>query len=291
MTNIQVIAKVKGKPDVQLVNQEFTADVDVELVKILDGAAASMYHEVLSPTVTPPVPPIPPEPEPAPTGEWYNSNVNGKWNNGKARKFNDYDHELPKPYCSKFGMITAASGDPNGSIDGAGTFTLGGNGGHPRTYTDAVNYTNVVAEYDLRINQKDNNHTLQLSSRHQEGGSNDNKFGGYNYMFAIGECGLKIELFHAAAENHINGPKKSQSIIKVGEWVHVKCVLLVDVKAKRSYQSINLNNQKVVEWNATNLPDYAVDEAKFKQRSYFWNRMNPSGNATIDIKNQRLYKA
>jgi hypothetical protein len=241
---------------------------------------------------------VTPPPEPT-TGVLYDSNIDGKWNNKHPRKFSDFDPDMPKPYQGGKGIIMAASGSPTGEIDGEGVFTLScQKAAHGREYTDVINYTGVACEYDLRFNDTNvDNHTQQLQSRHQEEDQNEkdneNAFGGYNFKISRVDVGVKIELFHTPeGGDHINGPEKALAKeIAVGAWTKVKNTLKVDVAAKSAYQSIELNGVKVLENTFKNLPAFAVDETKFKLRSYLWNRIN-TGNATgsISIRNQRVLK-
>ena len=92
--------------------------------------------------------------------------------------------------------------------------------GHGRYYCDVINYKAFI-EYELRFNDTNiENHTCQLQSRHQEGGVEDNRFGGLSFKIDRKTVGLKIEKFH---NEHETGPEKNlPKEIAVGQWVRVK---------------------------------------------------------------------
>jgi hypothetical protein len=253
--------------------------------------------------VTPPVPPVPPVPPTPPVGVTYDSNIQGKWKNGHARTFTDFDPDMPKPYQNGKGLICAASGKPEITIDGQGTFTLKGKdpqGGHPRGYLDSINY-NSSFTFEMQFNDdKVQNATFQRQSRHQEEDQNEkdneNAFGGINHEidFAGQKAGLKIERFHTPeGGEHDNFPDKPlPKKIGVKQWFGVKLTDISDAVKKTVYQNTVIDFLdgkgfiKVNEHLMENCPDYYINPIKFKQRSYGWLRLN-NAQATegISIRN------
>ena len=81
----------------------------------------------------------------------------------------------------------AASGSPHVNVEPDGTFWLEADAGHGRMYIKAINFNSMM---EGEINFPDSfdvvrNSTQRLRSRHQEGGSEGNNFGG---------CGQTIEV-------------------------------------------------------------------------------------------------
>lgn len=246
---------------------------------------------------------LPPPPPPVDNKVTYDSNTIGKWNNGHARTFTDTDPDMPKPYQNGKGLICAASGGPEITIDGKGTFTLKGTdskGGHPRGYLDSINYNSSLT-FEMQFNDaKVQNATIQRQSRHQEEDQNEkdneNAFGGINHEidFAGQKAGLKIERFHTpTGGEHDNFPDKPlPKKIGVKQWFKVKLTDLTDAAKKTIYQSTEIDWLdgkgfiKVNEHLMENCPDFYVNPTKFKLRSYGWFRIN---NATategISIRN------
>jgi hypothetical protein len=225
----------------------------------------------------------------------WDSNKDGKWNNGKSRTVKSKQHEGPKPFQNGKGFEMRASGKPRLIIDGHGVATLEADEGHGRVFVDSVNYKSVT-EYDLRFNDDNiDNHTCQTQSRHDEGGKPENKFGGVNYKIDRKEkvCGLKIETFHSKkGENHIDGPeKKLPKAIKLDEWVRVRLTTIPNEQAKTisSKMEIKWNDDddfiKCLEHNYKNLENYMVKKSDFEKISYTWWRVNNKKTGSISLRN------
>lgn len=221
----------------------------------------------------------------------YDSNAIGKWDDKTVRTITAFDNRFPKPFVNGKGLVMAASGHPKLKLDGNGIGTLEADSGHGRFFIDSVNYK-AITEYELRFNDDViDNHTCQTQSRHQEGGSTKNRFGGLHHKIdsVNKQCGLKIEKFH---NKHINGPEKDlPKDIVAGQWVKVRLTDTPDQTAKtiNLKQEIDWNDGegfiKTVEHKFTGLEDYMVDEVKFKQISYTWWRINNEDTGSISIRN------
>ena len=201
----------------------------------------------------------------------YDSNIQGKWKNGHARLVEDFDPDCPKPFVNAMGLEMHASGSPRLKIDGNGEATLEADKGHGRYYCDVINYKAFI-EYELRFNDTNiENHTCQLQSRHQEGGVEDNRFGGLSFKIDRKTVGLKIEKFH---NEHETGPEKNlPKEIAVGQWVKVRNTPKVDNAAHKINQKIEIDYndgagfREVIANEFTNAADYYTDPTKFLQRS------------------------
>jgi hypothetical protein len=220
----------------------------------------------------------------------YDSNIDGKWNDGSAKTVTTFDDRFPKPFVNGKGFEMHASGNPVLKLDGHGVGTLEADPGHGRVYIDSVNYK-AVTEYELRFNDENiDNHTCQTQSRHQQGGDGPNRFGGISHMIDRKgkKCGSKLEKFH---NEHISGPEVSlPKPIDIGQWVKVR---LTDIpnqtdKSIQSKMEINFDGSgfvKCVEHKYTGLEPYMVDEAKFRESSYTWFRVNNDQKGSISVRN------
>lgn len=236
-----------------------------------------------------------PEPDPTPTGVIYDSNIHGKWNNGHERtvNFEESDPDCPTVFVNGGGLQPRASGKPRCMIDGKGACVLQADAGHGRYYGDKNNYEGV-SEYDLTfLDDAIDNHTHQVRSRHQEGGAEENRFGGLNFKLSRTDCGVKVELYHGSGSNHINGPEKSlPKPIAVGQKVRVRCTYRdkdssnVDMKQEVDYKD-GKGFVETVKWTVK-LPAYAMDKNLYMQRSYFWMRINNPKTGSIKIENHTI---
>ena len=125
----------------------------------------------------------------------YDSNTDGKWNNGHPRTVRVMDPDCARTFTGRKGLEMHASGNPQLEIDGQGTAILVCQPGHGRFYTDVCNYNSII-EYEINFMDTNvENSTCQLRSRHQEGGPPENRFGGLSAKISPEEVGLKIEKY------------------------------------------------------------------------------------------------
>lgn len=218
-------------------------------------------------------------------GLLYNCIKHGKWN--QNRTITDYDLLFPKPFRGAGGIILAASG-ANKKLEianGIAKFTAGK--GHPRYYTDIPNY-NTYTVYDLMfLSLVTRNHTHQKQSRHNMGGANENRFGGFNHLIDIEgqKCGLKIELWHeATGENHISGPTANlPHPIKTNQWVGIKNTDQIKGRNVLSKTELDyhtgagweLGVQKTYDLSGAQY-DFIFNEKLYRDVSSEWFRMNPN---------------
>jgi hypothetical protein len=137
-----------------------------------------------------PTPEPTPEPVPNPAGVIYDSNIDGKWNDGNARIVKGDDGDIK---ANGKGIFTAASGSPEVHIDGKGTAVLVTKPGFGRFYL-CVNNFNAQLDFDFNIMDSSvDNMSIKGRSRHQSGGANDNRFGGLGNATSTSETDFKIE--------------------------------------------------------------------------------------------------
>lgn len=197
--------------------------------------------------------PVPEEPTPEPaTGVLWDSNRDGKWNNGIKRTVEDSEGSI-KPDGK--GVECRASGNPKLVIDGDGVAHLVTGSGECE---------------DL---------SLKLRSRHNEDGDCAERFGGFGCSVDRKSIGMKTESCH---NNHENSKSASHGLsIKNNEWhkvrfeckdgdnaVNFECFIDGDSKLKHSHKNP--------------APAY-VDKAKFAQNSYLWIRSNNSDHGRIYV--------
>ena len=222
----------------------------------------------------------------------YDSNTDGKWNNGHPRTVRVIDTDCPRPFTGGKGLVMHASGNPQLEIDGEGTAILVCQPGHGRFYTDVCNYNSVI-EYEINFMDTNvENSTCQSRSRHQEGGPPQNRFGGLGAKISPVEVGLKIEKFH---NEHESGVKKSLAIkLEIGKWYKVRYTVTDNADSTAINQKLELDYadgegyKTVLENKKINPPAYYVDRKSFEKKSYYWLRMNNSKTGKVGFRNIKL---
>jgi len=294
MVKLKVKADRSGLnlPDTNLVeitnfNTEFTIPIQTQK----DDAQWETF-ETLTFTPDSDIKPEPPEPVPPVDANLiYDSNRDGQWDNGIARKVDDKDGNTS---ANGKGLYTAASGDPVFDIDGKGTGTLICKPGHGRIYICCCNYNSVLEKEFKILDGNVDNVSDKLRSRHQEGGDCENRFGGFGGSIATNESGVKIEVCH-----NIHADSKSADLpkqLKIGEWYKDRVQIRdsQDRKAVLCTRWIDYGDgkgfTKVLEHKMTKLKPYMMDKPSFDKKSYFWLRMNnESGIGKISFRNVKLF--
>ncbi|TVM01113.1 MAG: hypothetical protein CV087_11315 [Candidatus Brocadia sp. WS118] len=286
--------------------REHKTDANKIQIKFVDFNGKLIHSKVLN--FGPVVEPEPePEPEPCPAGQHrdpvtgqcvpdivtpppsgevlYDSNIDGKWNNGVARTVEDSEGDQSP---NGKGLYTAASGNPKLVLDGQGVGTLTCGDGHGRIYIKATNY-NCILETEFNIlDDTVENFSQKVRSRHQEGGSPENRFGGVGFTIARPNVGHKIEKFHNEHEKGFD--EILQKKLELNKWYKSRftCQDVPDGILQRGEIDYNDGNGyvKVSETVFKNPPAYYVDKNKFMEESYIWLRLNGSGR--IAMRNVRL---
>jgi hypothetical protein len=242
------------------------------------------YHDVNGECV-PLDPTIPPEPNPA--GVIYNSNTDGKWNDGNARIVKGGDGDIK---ANGKGIFTAASGSPEVSIDGKGTAILTTKPGFGRFYLCVTNF-NAQLDFDFNIMDSSvDNMSIKGRSRHQSGGAPEHRFGGLGNATSTKDTDFKIEEYHNVHQQGYN--KTLPQPLKVGEWYSKRYIYhnTEDNKGIKMEDWIDFKDGKglvkVFERTETNPIPAAMDKASFDQESWIWFRLNGSGS--IAFKNVKV---
>ena len=223
----------------------------------------------------------------------WDSNIHGKWNNGVKRTVTDTEGDQSP---NGKGIFTAASGDPRLIIDGDGIAHLQADAGHGRIYIKATNF-NSRLEYELKFEDENiDNTSFKMRSRHGEGGSGENRFGGAGGHISMKEnnVGVKVEKFHNEHESgkEVSLPKR----IELNQWIKVALEVTSppNTNSLTSKVEVDYNDgqgfREVVSQTLNNVPDYYIDESKFMEESYFWLRVNNEKTGQVAFRNVKLIK-
>jgi hypothetical protein len=186
------------------------------------------------------------------------------------------------------GVTTAASGNPKWSVDSSGAGHLNCGSGHCRVYIAVKNHNaRMEGEFMFESGSVDNI-SLRLRSRHQEGGSCENRFGGFGVSFTpAGGVKFQTESCHNEHENTING---NTSAISKGTW-HKFAYSCYDSADKKSVNfKMDIDGRTVLTGKHSSPKPYYMDEALHMKNSYIWIRSNNSGSGSIAIRNFRVIK-
>lgn len=197
-------------------------------------------------------------PPPPSTGSLWNSNTNGKWNDGNKRTITTKQNGQ-KPNDKS--IFVAASGSPKLVIDGDGVAHLvSGSGGVE-------------------------NISLKLLSRHQEGGDCSNRGGGEGFSIDHSGWNCKREKCHNIHSSIGSGnvPKSVQD----NKWHKVKFSLKHEgsgIRLKGAIDYMDGAGFKEVMNKVDSNPDaWFMDKALNMKNSYIWIRLNNSDHGRIYI--------
>jgi len=236
----------------------FTPSADGEYVFTatvwnISGERASSVGKVtvgtVSPTPTPAPTPTPsPQPTPAPAGTLWDSNINGKWNDGNKRVITTNEGGQKPDDKSIF---CAASGSPKLIIDGDGV-------AHLQAGTGCDNLS------------------IRLRSRHQGECNNvsldpTKRFGGHGWAIDTkGAVDFKTEEYHNV---HSNSHTFNSGINPGTAWHHVHQT------CKGNESTFTIDGKSVGKVTVQNHGD----DSLLAKNSYIWLRMNNSDHGRIYI--------
>jgi hypothetical protein len=267
----------------------FNTEFNIPIVKQIDeGPWETVETVIFTPEQTPgPTP----EPQPIPGNVIWDSNVEGKWNDGNARTVDDKEGDVGP---NGKGLYTAASGNPKLEIKGNGEADLVCEPGHGRIYICATNF-NAALELEFNIQSEAvDNLSLKLRSRHQEkeagGGKGPDTFGGFGNAISLDDVDFKTESWHNKHENSISKGLKKK--LEAGKWYKTcyTCKNSEDNKTVEFKSEIDYGQgyETVLTGKHNSPKPFMMDKAKFDQQSYFWIRMNNEANGTVSLRNVRL---
>jgi len=199
-----------------------------------------------------------PPPQPPTTGLLWDSNRDGKWNDGNKREITTKQGGQTPDDKSIF---VAASGSPKLIIDGNGVAHLqAGSGGC-------------------------DNISLKGLCRHQEGGDGPNRGGGEGFSIAHADWDSKRERFH---NEHVsigsgNLPKK----VDDNKWYTARFSWKHEGSGIRLIGEIDYNDgngfQILMNKLDSNPDPWFLDKALNAKNSYFWIRLNNSAHGRIYV--------
>ena len=211
----------------------------------------------------------------------YDSYVDSKLHDGNVREVKEEGNITPNGK----GLECRASGNPKLTVNADKTFSLVCEEGHGRFYGYVLNY-NATLEIECAFWKKASGQDLSLKirSRHNEGGAEENRFGGYGFSLDKSGWGSKVEQYHNEHSESTSGnlPNKPET----GKYFKV------EFTAKDEGDKVIL----IAKYNGSQVMSRRVkkfqNEALFMTQSYFWVRSNiDSGTGEIRIKRLRILAA
>jgi len=226
------------------VNGEYVFTVTADDGTNSVSKAVKVTVGTISPQPTPQPTPTPtPTPVPTPTSTLWDSNINGKWNDGIKRTLTTKEGGQ-KPNDKS--IFVAASGSPKLVIDGDGTAHLvSGTGG----------CDNISVRMRSRHQGECNNVSLEPAKR----------FGGHGWSIdPKGGIDFKTEDYHNV---HTNAHTFNAGITIGTAWHHVTQT------CKGNTSTYTIDGKKVGEVTTKNYGD----DSLLPKNSYIWFRINNSG--------------
>lgn len=227
------------------------------------------------------------------TGEvLWDSNVHGKWKNGKKRTI---DGEEGSQAENGKGLYTAASGNPRLHVDGNGVARLEADAGHGRIYVQATNYNATLSGEFMFEDANIDNTTWKLRNRRDQGGSCENRFGGVGGHLERTTVGVKIEKCRNERESGTD--KDLPKPLSNKKWYGFSFTVKDTAGKKGINQIIKVDYKdgkgliEVLNVTFPNPPAYYMDEATFMKGSNFWIRINNESTGSVAYRNVKLTKA
>jgi hypothetical protein len=242
--------------------------VSAAILVITLSPYGEMLRNIISPTTTTPPPPS----SPANGTVLWDSNVNGKWNNGRKRTItgaNEFD-----PDCKD--VEVAAGSSRKFEVFGDGTAKITGD--RARIYVHVKNY-NAQMEISFIPNPSlDNTLSLRLRSRHNEPDPHENRFGGYGVAISLDEAKPGREEYH---NKHTSFPDfKLPHKMQYGKMYTLRYSVhdTADGKQVEMWLEIDYDNNgnfiEVGRWKDPKPLPYMLDKALYLKKSYVWVRVN-----------------
>jgi hypothetical protein len=261
----------------------FNTAFDIDIFAQYDDQEPQLHEKVtFIPAITPPEPPI------VEGKVLWDSNIDGKWNDGNKRVVLKSEGDI-KPNGK--GLWMAASGKPKLEIIGDGSSNLICEPGHGRFYVAACNFNSKLL-FEFALSKETDNLSLKLRSRHQQGEACENRFGGYGCSISVDEVGCKREDCH-----NLHSNSKSKDLperLKTDTWYKGAFSVFnsEDNKKVNYLAELDFNNGKglipVLTHSDPSPKAYMMNKDSFDKVSYFWMRQNNEEKATIRLRNVQL---
>ena len=221
----------------------------------------------------------------------WDSNRDGKWNNGKKRTVTDTEGSQSP---NGKGLFMAASGNPRLIIDGDGVAHLEADGGRGRVYIKATNFNSMLSGEFMFETASIDNITLRLRSRRNEGGSCQNRFGGFGATVERDAAEYQTESCRNERDNSIKKPLATKLQDKKWYGFKYSCSNSADNKTVNFKTEYDYHDGKgfitVGSGSHPKPHTHGMDEATFMKESYIWLRINNSSTGRVAFKNIRLTK-
>jgi hypothetical protein len=239
---------------------------------------------VVEPPIEPPVePPVTPPVEPV-AGLVYDSHVHSKLHDSKVRTLDKEGSITP----NGLGLECRASGSPKIQVNDDGTFSLICGTGHGRFYGYVLNYdATLEIKFAFWNEAPGQDLSLKMRSRHNEGGAETNRFGGYGLSLDRGGWGAKREDFH-----NVHSQSQSGSLpVKVATKEYHTVRFTVKDEGNTVVQLGEIDGKSFMKKVDTSPKPYMTAKASFALQSYFWVRSNiDSGSGEIRIQSLKIFK-
>lgn len=221
-------------------------------------------------------------PPPPPTDEvLFDSHIHSKLHDGQVRTITQEGSISP----NGLGVECRASGSPHIQVNDDGTFSL--------LDDDLGRFYGYVCNYDATMeiecafwNGGKQTLSLKTRSRHNEGGSPENRFGGYGFAVKADSWDAKREDYHNVHTSMGSGKLPG---IKVQEYFKVEFTVKDEGSGVRQIGKVN--GSKVFDKLDSSPKAYMQDKASFEKQSYYWVRQNTTSLTEIRIKSLRILKA
>jgi hypothetical protein len=250
-----------------------TAIVSAAILVITLSPYGEILRNIISPppSTPPPTTPIPPSPPANGTVLW-DSNVNGKWNNGRKRTMTSA-HEFDPDSKN---VEVAAGSSRKFEVFGDGMAKITGD--RARIYVHVNNY-NAQMEISYIPNPSlDNTLSLRLRSRHNEPDPPENRFGGYGVAVSLDEGKPGREEYH---NEHTSFPDfKLPYKMQYGKMYTLRYSVhdTADGKQVEMWLEIDYENNgnfiEVGRWKDPKPLPYMLDKELYLKKSYVWVRVN-----------------
>jgi hypothetical protein len=293
MTKIRVFAR-RPTPldDLNIVTiNDFVVPFDVDIMQQLDEEEPTLAQKVTFDPEEPLPEPEPPEPEPEPpkpdSEVLYDSTIHSKLHDGKKRIVEQEGSLKP----GGLGLECRASGKPKCVVNEDKTFSLVCGTGHGRFYFYVLNY-NATLEIEAAFwnEAKGQDLSLKMRSRHNEGGAETNRFGGYGLSIDRVGYGAKREDFHNQHSQSQGG--KTPEKVETKKYFKIEFTVKDEDGGKKVRQTAKMNGKDFMTKVDLSPKGYMVDKSLYEKQSYYWIRQNiDAGSGEIRIKRVRVLKA
>jgi hypothetical protein len=250
-----------------------TAIVSAAILVITLSPYGEILRNIISPPPSTPPPPTPIPPSPPANGTvLWDSNVNGKWNNGRKRTMTSA-HEFDPDSKN---VEVAAGSSRKFEVFGDGMAKITGD--RARIYVHVNNY-NAQMEISYIPNPSlDNTLSLRLRSRHNEPDPPENRFGGYGVAVSLDEGKPGREEYH---NEHTSFPDfKLPYKMQYGKMYTLRYSVhdTADGKQVEMWLEIDYENNgnfiEVGRWKDPKPLPYMLDKELYLKKSYVWVRVN-----------------